>query len=181
MNTNQLKKFAQATRLKLLEQVGAKLDNVLYRDTAELRGKANTLKKLKEAVDKRGKQQVIEKVAYTWFNRLVALRFMDANGFQPIGMSVLTPANAANSVSPELLDAAHSGNIPTELIIDHQHILNLLDGKVSSNNPDNEVFRILLVSVCNQLHSIFPFLFESNKLLKFLSSTSKLLTYQNKH
>ena len=160
MNTNQLKKFAQATRLKLLEQVGAKLDNVLYRDTAELRGKANTLKKLKEAVDKTGKQQVIEKVAYTWFNRLVALRFMDANGYHLIGMSVLTPANAANSVSPELLDSAHSGNIPTDLIIDHQHILNLLDGKVSSSNPDNEVFRILLVSVCNQLHSIFPFLFE---------------------
>ena len=88
MNTNQLKKFAQATRLKLIEQVGAKLDNVLNRDTAELRGKANTLKKLKEAVDKRGKQQVIEKVAYTWFNRLVALRFMDANGFQPIGITL---------------------------------------------------------------------------------------------
>jgi hypothetical protein len=133
---------------------------VLTHDTAELRGKANTVKKLKEAVDKNGKQQVIEKVAYTWFNRLVALRFMDANGYQPIGVSVLTPANAANSVSPELLDAAHSGSIPTDLTVDRQHIMDLLDGRVSSNNPDNEVFRILSVSVCNQLHSIFPFLFE---------------------
>jgi hypothetical protein len=103
---------------------------------------------------------VIEKVAYTWFNRLVALRFMDANGYQPIGMSVLTPANAANSVSPELLDAAHSGSIPTDLTVDRKHILDILDGRVSSNNPDNEAFRILLVAVCNQLHSIFPFLFE---------------------
>lgn len=160
MNTNQLKKFAQSARVKLIEQVGAKLNYVLTHDTAELRGKANTVKKLKEAVDKNGKQQVIEKVAYTWFNRLVALRFMDANGYQPIGMSVLTPANAANSVSPELLDAAHSGSIPTDLTVDRQHILDLLDGRVSSNNPDNEVFRILLVAVCNQLHSIFPFLFE---------------------
>jgi hypothetical protein len=160
MNTNQLKKFAQSARVKLIEQVGAKLNYVLTHDTAELRGKANTVKKLKEAVDKNGKQQVIEKVSYTWFNRLVALRFMDANGYQPIGMSVLTPANAANSVSPELLDAAHSGSIPTELTVDRQHILDLLDGRVSSNNPDNEVFRILLVSVCNQLHTIFPFLFE---------------------
>ncbi len=160
MNTNQLKKFAQSARVKLIEQVGAKLNYVLTHDTAELRGKANTVKKLKEAVDKKGKQQVIEKVAYTWFNRLVALRFMDANGYQPIGMSVLTPANAANSVSPELLDAAHSGSIPTDLTVDRQHILDLLDGRVSSNNPDNDVFRILLVAVCNQLHSIFPFLFE---------------------
>ncbi len=160
MNTNQLKKFAQSARVKLIEQVGAKLNYVLTHDTAELRGKANTVKKLKEAVDKNGKQRVIEKVAYTWFNRLVALRFMDANGYQPIGMSVITPANAANSVSPELLDAAHSGSIPTDLTVDRQHILDLLDGRVSSNNPDNEVFRILLVAVCNQLHSIFPFLFE---------------------
>jgi hypothetical protein len=160
MNTNQLKKFAQSARVKLIEQVGAKLNYVLSHDTAELRGKANTVKKLKEAVDKNGTQQVIEKVAYTWFNRLVALRFMDANGYQPIGMSVLTPANAANSVSPELLDAAHSGSIPTDMTVDRQHILDLLDGRVSSNNPDNEVFRILLVAVCNQLHSIFPFLFE---------------------
>jgi hypothetical protein len=75
-------------------------------------------------------------------------------------MSVLTPANATNSVSPELLDAAHSGNIPNDLTVDRQYILDLLDGRISSNNPDNEVFRILLVSVCNQLHSIFPFLFE---------------------
>jgi type II restriction/modification system DNA methylase subunit YeeA len=160
MNTNQLKKFAQSARVKLIEQVGAKLNYVLTHDTAELRGKANTVKKLKEAVDKNGKQHVIEKVAYTWFNRLVALRFMDANGYQPIGMSVLTPAHAANSVSPELLDAAHSGSIPTDLTVDRQKILDLLDGRVSSNNPDNEVFRILLVAVCNQLHSIFPFLFE---------------------
>ncbi|NDA62863.1 MAG: BREX-1 system adenine-specific DNA-methyltransferase PglX, partial [Chitinophagia bacterium] len=160
MNTNQLKKFAQSARVKLIEQVGAKLNYVLTHDTAELRGKSITVRKLKDALNKNGKQQVIEKVAYTWFNRLVALRFMDANGYQPIGMSVLTPANAANSVSPELLDAAHSGSIPTDLTVDRKHILDLLDGRVSSNNPDNEAFRILLVAVCNQLHSIFPFLFE---------------------
>ena len=96
MNTNQLKKFAQAARTKLIEQVGAKLDFVLTHDTAELRGKANTLKKLNEAVSKNGKANVIDKVAYTWFNRLVALRYMDANGYQPIGMSVITPANTTN-------------------------------------------------------------------------------------
>ena len=160
MSTNQLKKFAQAARTKLIEQVGAKLDFVLTHDTAELRGKANTLKKLNEAVSKNGKANVIDKVAYTWFNRLVALRYMDANGYQPIGMSVITPANTTNSVSPELLDAAHGGSIPSDLNVDRKQILDLLDGRISSSNPDNEVFRILLVAVCNQLHGIFPFLFE---------------------
>lgn len=160
MNTNQLKKFAQAARLKLLEQVGARLNYVLNNDTAELRGKANTLKKLQTAVEKQGAAAIIDKVAYTWFNRLVALRFMDANRFQPIGISVLTPANTANSVSPELLDAAHGANIPEELQVDRQHILDLLDGRINSSNPDNDVFRILLVAACNQLHSAIPFLFE---------------------
>jgi hypothetical protein len=160
MNTNQLKKFAQAARTKLIEQVGAKLNYVLTHDTAELRGKANTLKKLNEAISKNGKANVIDKVAYTWFNRLVALRYMDVNGYQPIGMSVITPANTTNSVSPELLDAAHGGSIPSDLNVDSKQILDLLDGRISSSNPDNEVFRMLLVAVCNQLHGIFPFLFE---------------------
>ncbi|MFY7860633.1 MAG: BREX-1 system adenine-specific DNA-methyltransferase PglX, partial [Chitinophagales bacterium] len=160
MNTNQLKKFAQAARTKLIEQVGAKLDYVLTHDTAELRGKTNTLKKLNESVSKNGKASVIDKVAYTWFNRLVALRYMDANGYQPIGMSVITPANTTNSVGPELLDAAHGGNIPSDLNVERLQILDLLDGRISSSNPDNEVFRMLLVAVCNQLNGIFPFLFE---------------------
>ena len=160
MNTNQLKKFAQAARTKLIEQVGAKLDYVLTHDTAELRGKVNTLKKLDEAISKNDKANVIDKVAYTWFNRLVALRYMDANGYQPLGMAVITPANTTNSVSPELLDAAHGGSIPSDLNVDRKQILDLLDGRISSSNPDNEVFRILLVAVCNQLHGIFPFLFE---------------------
>jgi type II restriction/modification system DNA methylase subunit YeeA len=160
MNTAQLKKFAQAARIKLLEQVGAKLDYVLTHDTAELRGKANTLKKLNEALDKTGKAALIERVAYTWFNRLVALRFMDVNGYQPIGISVITPSKALNSVSPELLDAAHSGNIPEALNVDYATILKLLDGWLASTNHDNDVYRILLVAACNHLHGIFPFLFE---------------------
>ena len=160
MNTNQLKKFAQTARIKLIEQVGAKLDYVLTHDTAELRGKTNSVNKLKEALSKYGKESLIEKVAYTWFNRLVALRFMDANGYQPIGFSVVTPSSLTNSVSPELLDNAHSGNIPSELKINTQHIMDLLDGRISSSNPDNEVFRILLVAVCNHLHVIFIIIYQ---------------------
>ena len=50
MNTNQLKKFAQAARVKLIEQVTGKLNYVLTHDTAELRGKAETVRKLKEEI-----------------------------------------------------------------------------------------------------------------------------------
>jgi type II restriction/modification system DNA methylase subunit YeeA len=160
MNTNQLKKFAQGARLKLLEQVAAKLDYVLTHDTAELRGKAETVRKLKEELNSVGKNALVDKVAYIWFNRLIALRFMDANGYQPLGISIVSPSELTNSVSPQILEEAHAGNIPAELNIKKSEVMDILDGRVSSNNPDNDVFRLLLVAACNQLNNIFPFLFE---------------------
>jgi hypothetical protein len=160
MNTSQLKKFAQGARLKLLEQVEAKLNFVLTHDTAELRGKAETVRKLKEELTKIGQKALVDKVAYTWFNRLIALRFMDANGYQPLGISIVTPSELTNSVSPQILEEAHAGNISDELKINKSEIIDILDGRIISNNPDNDVFRLLLVAACNQLNNVFPFLFE---------------------
>jgi hypothetical protein len=159
MNTNQLKRFAQEARTKLLRQVGAKMDFVLSHDTAGLRGRADTLQKLQEEIRRHGKEAVIDKVAYTWFNRLVALRFMDVNGYQPIGMSVVTPATPSH-VSPQILTEAHSGNIPGELKVNREQLFDILDGRQPSNNPDNDVYRMLLVAACNNLSYLFPFLFE---------------------
>jgi hypothetical protein len=159
MNTNQLKRFAQEARTKLLRQVGAKMDFVLSQDTSQLRGRADTLQKLNDEIRRYGKEAVIDKVAYTWFNRLVALRFMDVNGYQPIGMSVVSPATP-NHVSPQILTEAHSGNIPEELKVNKVQLFDILDGRQPSNNPDNDVYRMLLVAVCNNLSHLFPFLFE---------------------
>ena len=159
MNTTQLKRFAQEARRKLLEQVAAKLDFVKSSDTSELRGKTDTLNKLKREIRKHGEEAVIDKVAYTWFNRLVALRFMDANEYQPIGMSVVSPRTAEH-VSPEILNEAHRGNISPELKVDRTEVMSILNGIKPTNNPDNEVYRILLVAACNHLSKLFPFLFE---------------------
>ena len=159
MNTTQLKRFAQEARRKLLEQVAAKLDFVKSSDTSELRGKTDTLNKLKSEIRKHGEEAVIDKVAYTWFNRLVALRFMDANEYQPIGMSVVSPRTAEH-VSPEILNEAHRGNISPELKVDRSEVMDILNGTQPTNNPDNEVYRILLVAACNHLSELFPFLFE---------------------
>jgi hypothetical protein len=159
MNTNQLKRFAQEARTKLLQQVGAKMNFVLSQDTSELRGRADTLQKLNEEIHRHGKEAVIDKVSYTWFNRLVALRFMDVNGYQPIGMSVVSPATP-DHVSPQILTEAHSGNIPGELKVNKTLLFDILDGRQPSNNPDNEVYRMLLVAACNHLSHLFPFLFE---------------------
>lgn len=159
MNTNQLKRFAQEARIKLLQQVGAKMNYVLSQDTSELRGRTDTLQKLNEEIHRHGKQAMIDKVSYTWFNRLVALRFMDVNGYQPIGMSVVSPATP-DHVSPQILTEAHSGNIPGELKVNKTLLFDILDGRQPSNNPDNEVYRMLLVGACNHLSHLFPFLFE---------------------
>jgi hypothetical protein len=158
MNTNHLKKFAQETRRKLLEQVGAKLNFVLSTDSAELREKTEQLKQLRQELSRTTKEQLIEKVAYTWFNRLMALRFLDANDYQPLGIRIITPKDGYTI--PELLDEAKRGNISEELRVNQQKIYGLLDIKIPSTNPQNEAFKELLIATCNHLHTTFPFLFE---------------------
>ncbi|MCG2587770.1 BREX-1 system adenine-specific DNA-methyltransferase PglX [Rhodohalobacter sulfatireducens] len=159
MNTNKLKKFAQETRRKLLKQVNGKLEHVLNTDSSELRGKAQTVKELKKELDTLGREALVDKVAYTWFNRLVALRYMDARGYQPLEMAILTPQEG--QVSPQILQEAMAGHIPGELKVNTQQVMDILDGRTSSSNPENEAYRRLLVASCNHLHSIFPFLFEA--------------------
>src|SRR5690625_672361 len=159
MNTNKLKKFAQETRRKLLKQVNGKLEHVLNTDSSELRGKAQTVKELKKELDTLGREALVDKVAYTWFNRLVALRYMDARGYQPLEMAILTPQKG--QVSPQILQEAMAGHIPDELKVNTQQVMDILDGRISSSNPENEAYRLLLVASCNHLHSIFSFLFEA--------------------
>ena len=159
MKTSTLKTFAQEARVKLIAQVGARLELVLGSDSAILREKAEAVAELKKAIKASSKDQVIDKVAYTWFNRLVALRFMDANDYQPIGVRVLTPK--AGYTLPELLDEAKQGHIPEELPVVTKHVYDLLEGRIPSANAQNEAYKELLIGACNHLHALFPFLFEA--------------------
>ena len=158
MNTNALKKFAQEARRKLIEQVSSKLEYVLNTDSPELREKADQVRKLRETINMSSKAEVIDKVTYTWFNRFIALRFMDANEYQPIGIRVLTPKDGYTL--PELLDEAKQGHIPAELSVKKQHIFDLLHGKTPSANAQDEAYKELLIGACNHLNKVFPFLFE---------------------
>lgn len=158
MNTNALKRFAPEARIKLIDQIGAKLEKVLTTDSVELREKATAIKQLQEAINLSSKQQLIDAVAYTWFNRMIALRFMDVNGYEPIGVKVISPNE--NATLPQLLQEAKAGNIPDELPVNKQRVYDLLSGKLPATNAQNEAYRELLVAACNNLHKIFPFLFE---------------------
>lgn len=160
MNTTQLKRFAQEARKKLITLVGGRLEAVLTQDSATLRAKADTIAQLREEIAKNGKAALIEKVAYTWFNRLVALRFMDAADFQPLGIRVLSPAEGMEGGSPQILADIHAGIFPEDLPLDRAAVNDVLNGVTAASNPDNVIFRTVLIAVCNDLHRLFPFLFE---------------------
>jgi type II restriction/modification system DNA methylase subunit YeeA len=153
MDTNGLKKFAQAARNLLIDQVTAKLDRVLAEDSAERRGAPQAIKDLEAAIRRKDKRQVIEQVAYTWFNRFSALRFMDANGYTQV--RIVSPADGATR--PEILAEAANGTLPDGA---PEHIAALLDGRTPSSDPQAEAYRQLLVHACNQWHGPMPFLFE---------------------
>jgi len=158
MNTNQLKRFAQEARIKLIDQIGAKLEKVLTSDSVALREKAGHLKKLQEAINKTSKTEVIDTVAYTWFNRFVALRFMDVNGYEPLGISIVSPIEGGTL--PAILQEAKQGSIPEELPVQQQRIYDVLDGRIPSTDAQNEAYAALLVGACNHLSKTLRFLFE---------------------
>jgi type II restriction/modification system DNA methylase subunit YeeA len=153
MDTNALKKFAQAARNLLIGQVTAKLDLVLAEGAPARREHSQAVKDLENAIKRNGRTQVIEQVAYTWFNRFTALRFMDANGYT----QVRTVSPAEGATRPEILSEAMAGNLPDGAPATIQA---LLDGRTPSNDPQAEAYRGLLVHACNQWHGPMPFLFE---------------------
>lgn len=145
-NTSALKTFAQQTRIKLISLIKTKLQLVLNTDTSELRGYEEEIKKLRSKISQQGEDSVIEEVAYTWFNRIMALRFMDANGYN--SPMIVTPA--AGQTRPEILQDAMSGNIDDELSLsDEDKLL-----------PEAKLYRRLLIAVCNQKNHAMSFLFE---------------------
>jgi type II restriction/modification system DNA methylase subunit YeeA len=158
METGSLKKFARSARRQLMEQVKAKLDQILTTDSVEVREKAEAITALKKQINKTSRQDVIRKAAYTWFNRFCALRFMDVNRYTPIGVT----AAAEGFTQPEILQEAKQGHIDKRLdrFLDRQRIFDLLDGRTPSSDPQQEAYHLLLVAECNYWHAIMPFLFE---------------------
>ena len=157
MDTSKLKKYAQAARNLLIDQVTSKLDLVLDDASAARRESPKSVQDLEGAIRKTSKSQVIEQVAYTWFNRFTALRFMDANSYTSI--RIVSPTEG--QTRPEILSEAMSGHIDDALPETvRNHVLALLEGRVPSSDPQGEAYRQLLVASCNQWHDPMPFLFE---------------------
>jgi hypothetical protein len=161
MDTSALKIFAPAVRRQLMEAVTRKLDFALSAQTPDylttFAPQVAALRKLAEA-DRAG---LIERVAYTWFNRFTALRFLDARGWHPFRARVLTPSRSSETL-PELLKLARTGALPQELQshTDPARLNDLLDGRIPSTDAQGEVYRHLVLAACRFYHALLPSIFE---------------------
>ena len=158
MDLNSLKSFARSVRKELIKTVSFKMQNVLSEDSLARRENLYAVNELEKKINISNKDNVIEEVAYTWFNRFTALQYMDLNGFNDV--KVIMPIEDENR--PEILSNAFIGVFDNKLISEKTKniVSDLLNGKSSSNNPEKEAYKFLLISVCNKLHFKMPFLFE---------------------
>jgi type II restriction/modification system DNA methylase subunit YeeA len=157
MNTNKLESFAQAARIKLIDQISRKLEFVLNNTSQSfIDTYTSQLSSLNDKIKQTSREQVIETVAYTWFNRLMALRFMDANGYTL--PKVITPLPGMSN--PEILQNALAGHIEADMHLDRQRLNDLLDGRTASADAHTEAYKMLIVAACNQWYTAMPFMFE---------------------
>ena len=163
MDKNAVKKYAVWARRELIERVSQRA--LVYGITAKDAGDPNAEsvnghllsqaeKRQRQAlirnIKTKGYEQVMEEVAYTWFNRFAALRFMEVNGYLPSHIRVFT--NDAGEFKPQILAEA----IHLELEgLDMNKVYEL-----ESANKSEELFKYLLIVQCNALNSILPGMFQ---------------------
>ncbi|QFR43752.1 Eco57I restriction-modification methylase domain-containing protein [Sulfurimonas xiamenensis] len=160
MNKSALKKFATSMRLELISLVKTKINFLLsdgYRENLAL---YNTNKvAIAQIADRyeKSKEDFIEEVAYTWFNRLVALRFMDVN---EITSSPIISTSDEQPI-PQMFSEAKAGDIDEELNLNRERFFDLIDKKVSGiKDSDNEAYKMLFISTCNHFSLLMPSMFE---------------------
>ena len=100
-------------------------------------------------------QYVIEEVAYTWFNRLIAIRFMEVNDYLPSHIRVLS--SESGKLEPDLVTTPFDADLPFTAEEEAQIF------QLKQDNKLDEVFRILFLKQCNALNEILPALFEKTK------------------
>ena len=159
METTKLRRFAQYARRTLLELIEARLQLVLMPESAARRENSATVRELETQIRDASREQVIDRVAYTWFNRFCALRYMDVNRVNRI--SVVSPLDG--QFQPEILAEAKMGHIDEEMVPApiQAKVRALLDGSSPSPDPQQEAYRLLVVAACNYWQRAMPFLFEA--------------------
>ena len=174
MNTNNLKKYAPQARRDFIAAISQRLNQFgIHADQHQLTistpvisgsvmqieglsfdaGLARAREKLVQRAESQGFEALVEQVAYTWFNRLSAIRFMELHGYFDHNLRVLSHPDKANGF--EILD--HAQDVAAELGLDRNQIVELK----LAGNKDEPLYRSLLLGQCHQLQLAMPFLFEA--------------------
>lgn len=178
MSKSAIKTYAVWARTELIKLVTQRAyeyevteDNTPAYNTDSVHGRpleSEEKKQLNELIDevnKHGFEHVIEEVAYTWFNRFIALRYMEVNNYLPQKVRVFTNEN--NEFKPELLtDAIH-----IELDgLDKQKVFDFID-----HNNQEDLYKYLLLTLCNDMNQYLPDMFASISDYKSLLMPNNLL------
>jgi len=160
MNKSALKRFATTMRRELISVVQTKVDFLLSDAYKENLALYATNKKHIAQIEKRYSkdgEDFIEEVAYTWFNRLVALRFMDVNSIT----LAQTLSTTEEQPIPQIFVDAKAGNIEDDLNLNRELFFDLIDKKVAGvKDSDNQAYKMLFISVCNYYGKLMPTMFE---------------------
>lgn len=164
MDKNAIKKYATWARKELISRVAQKAQQYGITETEmvdagadSVNGKVLSAEEMQQRraliaqINEKGYQQVMEEVAYTWFNRFSALRFMEANGYLPSHVRVFTDEN--NAFKPQILAEAL-----------HLELDKLDKDKVyalKETEQTEELYKYLLIVQCNALNSILPGMFQT--------------------
>lgn len=163
MDKNAIKKFAVWARNELIERVSKKAmvygiseNEVIDPNADSVNGIVLTAAQKKERqalielIFAKGYQQVMEEVAYTWFNRFCALRFMEVNNYLPSLVRVFT--NNKNEFRPQILTEA--------LEVDLEGLDKAKLYELKEANADEELYKYLLITQCNALNKELPKMFQ---------------------
>ena len=178
MNKGSIKNYAVWARNELIQRVtqkayeyGVEKDNIIPANEDSIRGRllSSDEKRKRTAlireVDYKGYDQLIEEVAYTWFNRFIALRFMEVNNYLPNKVRLFTNEN--NEFKPQILDEALNVEIAG---LEKKRVFELYE----SNNSE-ELYKELLLATCNDMHQYLPGMFETIDDYKVLLFPNNLL------
>lgn len=178
MNKTAVKNYAVWARNELIERVSRKAfeygvlkDNILDENLDNINGKLltdETKKQRKELIKEikdKGFDQVIEEVAYTWFNRFIALRFMEVNNYLPNRVRIFTNLN--NEFKPQIIDEAMNIELTG---LNKDYVFELIE-----TNNRNELYKQLLLATCNDMGNYLPGMFTKISDYKVLLFPDNLL------
>ena len=162
IDTRILEAFAASARSQLMAEVEARLTAVLSPASTAREEFPSAIKALEKRIrhhggDAAGRRRVVEEQAYVWFNRIVALRFMDANGYT--SPALVSPDGGATVGQPAVLAAAKRGEFDQQIFGSTERITGLLNGTITSPAPQEEAYGLLLRAYCAAWNRTMPFMF----------------------